>query len=180
MAEKLFLILLMKLNFFIFYVPTNSYSWFGPHFGIFMGFGAKMDYWVGVTFKNYFLGIWKLFWGLLIQLKDLYFFNWHSILPLNVDWNCCHFWFFLKSNWANFLLLRLGSTTVLGSTDITGQLFYMVPTIWIFIFDLILEWYLAFGGPHRLTPFLNIALFLLYYTVVTLREEWRLTLRIIW
>ena len=127
MAEKLFLILLMKLNFFIFYVPTNSYSWFGPHFGIFMGFGAKMDYWVGVTFKNYFLGIWKLFWGLLIQLKDLYFFNWHSILPLNVDWNCCHFWFFLKSNWANFLLLRLGSTTVLGSTDITEQLFLYGP-----------------------------------------------------
>ena len=40
-----------------------------------------------------------------------------------------------------------------------------------FLFDLILGLYLAFEGPLGLTPFLNIAQYLLYYTDVTLREE---------
>ena len=50
----------------------------------------------------------------------------------------------------------------------------------IFNFDLILGLYFAFLGPLELTNFLNVALILFYYTVVTLREEGRLTSRIIW
>ena len=49
----------------------------------------------------------------------------------------------------------------------------------IFNFDLILGLYFAFLGPLELTNFLNVALILFYYTVVTLREEGTLTSRII-
>ena len=106
-----------------------------------------------------------------MQLKDFY-----SLMLIE---KFCHFLLF-EVHLGDFLLLRLGSTIVLGSTYIDGQFISMVPTFRIINFDLILGLYLAFEGPLGLTTFLNIALFLLYYTVVTLREEGRLTSRILW